>query len=60
MTRLLSPEALEALLRDVGARRYHNLHPVLFGNCHKCLSITDRTGKYQYCRKAAAGCFALG
>src|SRR3954447_9535877 len=27
MTRLLSPEALEAVLRDVGARRYHNLHP---------------------------------
>jgi len=24
---LLSPQALEAALRDVGARRYHNLHP---------------------------------
>ncbi|MDB5560293.1 MAG: coenzyme biosynthesis protein, partial [Enterovirga sp.] len=24
---LLSPEALEAALRDIGARRYHNLHP---------------------------------
>lgn len=24
---VLSPEALEAALRDVGARRYHNLHP---------------------------------
>jgi pyrroloquinoline-quinone synthase len=23
----LSPEALEAMLRDIGARRYHNLHP---------------------------------
>ena len=27
MTQLLSPEELEARLRDVGARRYHNLHP---------------------------------
>ncbi|HSI42347.1 MAG TPA: pyrroloquinoline-quinone synthase PqqC [Xanthobacteraceae bacterium] len=27
MTALLSPEELEARLRDVGARRYHNLHP---------------------------------
>lgn len=25
--RLLSPEELEAALRDIGARRYHNLHP---------------------------------
>lgn len=25
--RLLSPDALEAALRDIGARRYHNLHP---------------------------------
>jgi pyrroloquinoline quinone biosynthesis protein D len=25
--RLLSPEKLEAALRDIGARRYHNLHP---------------------------------
>lgn len=24
---LLSPDALEAALRDIGARRYHNLHP---------------------------------
>src|SRR6478736_3668859 len=24
---LLSPEELEAALRDIGARRYHNLHP---------------------------------
>ncbi len=27
MTELLSPEALEARLRDLGAKRYHNLHP---------------------------------
>ena len=27
MTVLLAPEELEARLRDVGARRYHNLHP---------------------------------
>ena len=27
MTQLLSPEELERRLRDVGARRYHNLHP---------------------------------
>jgi coenzyme PQQ biosynthesis protein C len=27
MTQLLSPDELEARLRDVGARRYHNLHP---------------------------------
>lgn len=27
MTQLLSPEELEARLRDVGARRYHSLHP---------------------------------
>ena len=27
MTGALSPDALEARLRDVGARRYHNLHP---------------------------------
>jgi coenzyme PQQ biosynthesis protein C len=27
MTQLLSPEELEARLREVGARRYHNLHP---------------------------------
>ncbi|MDQ0467108.1 coenzyme PQQ biosynthesis protein C [Labrys wisconsinensis] len=27
MMELLSPQALEAALRDVGARRYHNLHP---------------------------------
>lgn len=27
MTTLLSPEELEARLRDVGARRYHSLHP---------------------------------
>ncbi len=26
-TELLSPEALEGALRDIGARRYHNLHP---------------------------------
>jgi pyrroloquinoline quinone biosynthesis protein D len=25
--RLLSPQELEAALRDIGARRYHNLHP---------------------------------
>jgi len=25
--RLLSPDELEAALRDIGARRYHNLHP---------------------------------
>ncbi|MCJ2035876.1 pyrroloquinoline-quinone synthase PqqC [Methylobacterium sp. J-068] len=25
--RLLTPEELEAALRDIGARRYHNLHP---------------------------------
>ncbi|HJE23520.1 MAG TPA: bifunctional pyrroloquinoline quinone biosynthesis protein C/D, partial [Methylorubrum populi] len=25
--RLLSHEELEAALRDIGARRYHNLHP---------------------------------
>ncbi|WP_132255930.1 pyrroloquinoline-quinone synthase PqqC [Methylobacterium segetis] len=25
--RLLSPEELEAALRDIGAKRYHNLHP---------------------------------
>ncbi|MBX9934492.1 MAG: pyrroloquinoline-quinone synthase PqqC [Methylobacterium sp.] len=25
--RLLSPEEMEAALRDIGARRYHNLHP---------------------------------
>ncbi len=25
--KLLSPEELEAALRDIGARRYHNLHP---------------------------------
>ena len=24
---ILSPEQLEAALRDIGARRYHNLHP---------------------------------
>ena len=27
MTTLLSPEQLEAELRDIGARRYHHLHP---------------------------------
>ena len=27
MTTLLSPAELEARLRDVGTRRYHNLHP---------------------------------
>lgn len=27
MTRLMTPDELEAALRDVGARRYHNLHP---------------------------------
>lgn len=27
MTSLLSPEALEAALRQIGAERYHNLHP---------------------------------
>lgn len=27
MTTLLSPAALEAALRDIGHRRYHNLHP---------------------------------
>ena len=25
--KLLSPEELEAALRDIGARRYHRLHP---------------------------------
>ena len=25
--RLLGPDELEAALRDIGARRYHNLHP---------------------------------
>lgn len=27
MTRLMTPDELEAALRDVGAKRYHNLHP---------------------------------
>ena len=27
MTELLSPSELEASLREIGARRYHNLHP---------------------------------
>ena len=27
MTTLLSPDGLEAALRDIGARRYHSLHP---------------------------------
>src|SRR5580704_19062912 len=27
MSSLLSPAALEAALRDIGSRRYHNLHP---------------------------------
>ena len=27
MTTLLTPQELEAKLRDIGARRYHRLHP---------------------------------
>jgi pyrroloquinoline-quinone synthase len=27
MTTLLTPDELEARLRDIGARRYHRLHP---------------------------------
>jgi pyrroloquinoline quinone (PQQ) biosynthesis protein C len=27
MTALLTPDELEAKLRDIGARRYHRLHP---------------------------------
>jgi pyrroloquinoline-quinone synthase len=38
MTALLSPEALEAALRDIGARRYHNLHPF-----HRMLHSGDCT-----------------
>jgi coenzyme PQQ biosynthesis protein C len=39
MTRLLTPDELEAKLRDIGARRYHRLHPfhhmMYSGECTK-------------------------
>src|SRR6478609_5253135 len=52
---LLSPDGLEAALRDIGARRYHNLHPFhrrLHGG--ECTRDEVRAwGLNRYCYQAA-------
>ena len=50
--RLLSPDELEAALREIGARRYHNLHPfhrVLHGGqCSKGQVQAWALNRYYY------------
>ena len=39
----MPPDELEAALRDIGARRYHHLHP--FHGC--CMAASARKGQVQ-------------
>lgn len=50
--KILSPEELEAKLRDIGARRYHNLHPfhvmLHHGHCSKAQVQAWALNRYYY------------
>ncbi len=50
--KLLSPDELEAALRDIGARRYHNLHPfhrlLHSGQCSKAQVQAWALNRYSY------------
>ena len=52
MNELLSPDALERALRDIGARRYHNLHPfhklLHSGKCSKGQVQAWALNRYYY------------